>query len=59
MAAALFLRVAADGTRTQDFIFDANALPGSRTAIPIDVSVEGEDVFLLLFGTGMRGFTRK
>ena len=57
VAAALFLRVAADGTRTQDFIFDANALPGSRTAIPIDVSVEGEDVFLLLFGTGMRGFT--
>ena len=53
VAAALFLRVAADRTRTEDFIFD----PNTRTAVPIDLSPEGDQVFLLLFGTGIRGFT--
>jgi uncharacterized protein (TIGR03437 family) len=53
VAAALFLRVAADTTRTQDLVFDANTLE----AVPIDLGEEGDQVFLLLFGTGMRGFT--
>ena len=53
VAAALFLRVAADGARTQDLIFD----PNTGAAVPIDLGSEQERVFLALFGTGIRGFT--
>ena len=53
VAAAQFLRVAADGKRTQDLIFDPNTL----AAVPIDLGSTQDQVFLLLFGTGIRGFT--
>jgi len=51
VAAAFFLRIAADGTRTQEIIFDGNLAP-----VSISLGPEGEQVFLLLFGTGVRGF---
>jgi uncharacterized protein (TIGR03437 family) len=35
-------------------IFDENQPPGRRTAVPIALGSEGDRVFLLLFGTGMR-----
>ena len=54
VAAAAFLRVAGDGTRTQALVFD----PKTRGAVPIDLGSEGDQVFLLLFGTGFRGFTQ-
>ena len=57
VAAARFLLVLADNSRVEDFIFDSNLPEGSRTALPIDLSGEGELVFLLLFGTGIRGST--
>ena len=57
VAAARFLLVLADNSRVEDFIFDPNLPEGSRTALPIDLSGEGELVFLLLFGTGIRGST--
>ena len=53
VAAAFFLRVAADGSRTQGLIYDLNSL----VPVPIDLSPPGDQVFLLLFGTGIRGFT--
>ncbi len=53
VAAAFFLRVAADGSRAQDLIFN----PNTRASVPIDLGPEGDQVFLLLFGTGVRGFT--
>ena len=53
VAAASFLRVAADGSRAQDLIFN----PNTRVSVPIDLGPEGDQVFLLLFGTGVRGFT--
>ena len=56
VAAAVALRVAADGTQTSQLVFDGTAPEGSRTAIPIDLGPEGERIFLLMFGTGMRGF---
>ena len=52
-AAAAFLRVASDGTRTEALTFDAV----TRAAVPIDLGSEGNEIFLLLFGTGFRGFT--
>ena len=57
VAAALALRVAADLTQTIRLIYDDTAPLGSRAALPIDLGPEGEQVFLVLFGTGMRGFT--
>ena len=55
VAAARFLLVANDGSRVEEFIFDSSQTP--RTAIPIDLSGQGDQVFLLLFGTGIRGFS--
>ena len=57
VAAALALHVAADLTQTSRLIFDDTAPLGSREALPIDLGSEEEQVFLVLFGTGMRGFT--
>jgi len=51
VAAAFALRVLADGTQQQVLMFD-----GSLNPVPIDISRQGEQVFLLLFGTGIRGF---
>ena len=53
IAAARFLRVAVDGSRSGDRIYNPNTLQ----AIPLDLGPEGEQVFLELFGTGMRGST--
>ena len=51
--AAFFLRVAPDGTQTMQLAFDDTAPLGLRQPRPIDLS--GDDqVFLILFGTGMR-----
>jgi len=52
VAAAFSLRIAADGTRTQELIFDTGL-----SAAPVDLGPEGDQVFLLLFGTGVRGFS--
>ena len=56
VAAAVALRVAADDTQTSQLIFDGTAPEGSRAALPIDLGPEGDRIFLLMFGTGMRGF---
>ena len=56
VAAAVALRVAADGTQTGLLIFDGTAPEGSRAALPIDLGSESDRIFLLMFGTGMRGF---
>ena len=53
VAAAFYLRVAADGARTQDLTFD----PNTQASVPIDLGSESDEIFLLLFGTGIRGFT--
>ena len=50
VAAAQFLRVAADGTRTYGLIFDPNT--GNPT--PVSLGSSSDQVYLLLYGTGMR-----
>ena len=52
-AAASFLRIDSEGSRSQALTFD----PNSRASVPIDLGPEGDQVFLLLFGTGVRGFS--
>jgi uncharacterized protein (TIGR03437 family) len=54
VAAAVIVRVAEDGSQSSESIFSSGA-PGSRTALPISLGPEGEQVVLLLFGTGIRG----
>lgn len=53
VAAAAAIRVAADGAQTVAQVFDASQTP--IAAAPIDLGPEGEQVVLLLFGTGIRG----
>jgi uncharacterized protein (TIGR03437 family) len=52
VAAALALRVMADGRREQSVIFDEQ----TRSPVPISLGADGDQVFLILFGTGMRGY---
>jgi len=55
VAAAVGIRVAAGGAQSSIDVFNANVNP--RTPIPIDLGPEGEQVVLLLFGTGIRGWS--
>ncbi len=57
VAAAFIVRVAPDGTQTTELVFDSSAPLGERTALPMDFGPEGDRLFLVLFGTGMRGAT--
>jgi len=57
VAAAIALKVAANGARTSQFVFDSTLPEGRRTALPVDLGATGDQVYLLLFGTGMRGVT--
>ncbi len=53
LAAGQFLRVALGGTQTQGLLFDPSTLA------PVPVSLSGTDqVYLILYGTGMRGFSQ-
>ncbi len=54
VAAAVVLRIAADGSRTTENVF-SSAAAGSRVAVPVAFGPAGERLFLLLFGTGIRG----
>ena len=51
VAAGSFLRVKPDNSRETGLLFDANRAP-----VAVDVSANNGQVFLLLFGTGFRGF---
>jgi uncharacterized protein (TIGR03437 family) len=55
-AAAIVLRVAADGTQTSQVTFACGALAGSCANTPIDLAT-GQQTYLLLFGSGIRGRT--
>ena len=51
VAAALFQRTEEEGPDTIDFIFDRT----TKLSVPIDLGSGDQRVFLLLFGTGIRG----
>ncbi|MBZ5621210.1 MAG: SBBP repeat-containing protein [Acidobacteriia bacterium] len=53
--AAVVVRVAPDGSQTQQFAFDCSAGAGKCLPAAIDLGSPGDQVFLLLFGTGIRG----
>lgn len=53
VAAAFALTARASGERVQTLLFD----PATFSPVPVDLGGEGDQVFLLLFGTGIRGLT--
>ncbi len=57
VAAAFALHVSADGSRSTDLIFQCGAAAGSCAAVPIDLGSDTDQVYLLLFGTGIRNRT--
>ncbi len=54
VAAAVVLRIGATGSQTLEPVAEWNAALNRFVAKPIDLSNEGEQVYLLLFGTGLR-----
>jgi uncharacterized protein (TIGR03437 family) len=54
MAAALALRVKADGSRSYEEVVQFDALQNSFIARPLDLGPESDQVYLVLFGTGIR-----
>jgi uncharacterized protein (TIGR03437 family) len=54
VAAAVALRVKADGSQVYEAIARFDAAANRFVSVPIDVSNANEQVFLLLFGTGLR-----
>ena len=55
IAAAGIQQVAADGSQTYGPVAAYDAALGSYVAIPIDLSSATDQVFLVLYGTGIRG----
>lgn len=54
VAAAVLLRVKANGAQSYEQVAQLNASTGKFIAVPIDLGPEGEQVFLILYGTGLR-----
>jgi uncharacterized protein (TIGR03437 family) len=57
VAAAQALVVHADGSRNSLPVFQCGSAPGSCVATPIDLGAASDHVFLILYGTGLRGAT--
>ncbi len=55
VAAGQFLAIAADDTRVSGLTSDCSAGIGNCVGIPIGLGGEGDEVFLVLFATGVRG----
>jgi uncharacterized protein (TIGR03437 family) len=56
--AGFWIRAAADGSQTQDYLFDPAIPVGSRVPVPVDLGAATDQVFLSLYGTGFRGATQ-
>src|SRR6202023_2060930 len=53
--AALVQKLAADKTQTSAFVFTCGSSAGSCAPAPIDLGAATDQVYLVLFGTGIRG----
>ncbi len=56
LAAAVVLRIKADGTQVFEPVTRFDPMQSRLVAVPIELSNAAEQVFLLLFGTGFRNF---
>jgi len=57
VAAAVATHVKADASQPTEFVFRCGTAPGSCTAVPIDLGPATEQVYLSLYGTGIRNRT--
>ena len=55
LASAVALRVRADGSQSYEAIVRYDPMQAKFVAIPLDVSNPAEQVFLITYGTGIRG----
>ena len=55
IAAAVALRVKANGAQTYEPVATFDAIANRFVPLPIDLGPEGDQVYLLLYGTGLRG----
>jgi uncharacterized protein (TIGR03437 family) len=56
VAAAQWVRVSGGG-QTWGYVFQADAPEGKRNSVPIDLGPDSDQVFLVLYGTGIRGLS--
>jgi len=54
VAAALVLRMKADGSQSYEPVAQFDSAQNKFVAVPIELGPEGDQVFLILFGTGIR-----
>ena len=59
VAAATAVLVKSDGSQTSEPVFQCGAVAGSCVATPVDLGAASDQLFLSLFGTGMRGFKQQ
>jgi uncharacterized protein (TIGR03437 family) len=57
VAVAEAVRASADGTQTNVTVFQCGSTAGSCVPVPIDLGPPSDTVVLVLFGTGIRGFS--
>ena len=55
--AALLIRDAADGTQKLEPVFSCGPRPGSCLPVPIDMGPDADQLYLALFGTGIRNIS--
>lgn len=48
------LLVTPDNSRTSQFLFNESAPAGGRNPVPVNMGSEGAQVYLILYGTGIR-----
>ena len=53
--AGVVVRLSADGSETQQSVYDCSAGAGKCVPAPIDFARPGDEIILVLFGTGIRG----
>lgn len=58
VAAAIAIHVKPDGSRTNELVFTCGSAGGSCAMSPIDLGPTGEQVYLSLYGTGIRNRSR-
>ena len=59
VAAAVAVLVKSDGSQTAEQVFQCGAAVGSCAATPLDLGAATSQLYLSLFGTGMRGFQQQ
>jgi len=58
-AAAIAVHVQSDGSQIIEPVFKSGAVAGSYVTAPLDLGAASDQLFLSLYGTGMRGFKQQ